>query len=301
MAVAVSIAACGGEHSPAPPTKPTADPTVQLVEIEGTFQLASPGLTTQLRAFATYSDGVQYDVTRDAVWTVLNEGVVRVAPGGVATATGYGDTTVLASYGGVVSRYGFGFRVTALAGPQHALTGVVRDASTGAPLGRAQAVSRFSGVTQFAANDDNGFFDLGTAAGPTAITVARVGYEDAVVRANIDAATRLTVSLVPMPGSFVERSMEDGFTESSGAYGTHTYRISTKPGAPFDVQVQGLDCDSSPQLTLSARSSRGDGQDGNLTYTCYARVRLYDTDGDATVTVTGRNVTRFRLTYRESR
>ena len=300
MAVAVILTACGHEKSPAAPTKPTPEPTVTLVEIEGTYQLASPGLTTQLRAFATYSDGIQYDVTRDAVWTVFDEKVVRIAPGGMATATGYGETTVLASYGGVVSKYGFGFRVTALAGPQYALTGVVRDASTGAPLGGAHAAALFSGVTHYATTDGSGAFDLGTAAGPTAVTVGRVGYEDAVVNATVDAPTRLGVSLVPTAGAFIERAVETRFAPESP--GQWTSRISTKSDGQFDVEVQGLDCGDSAFLQISATSGTGGGTSGRFDFSCYARARFaIGGDGNIGIIVTGRNVTRFRLTYREPR
>jgi hypothetical protein len=305
LASAMSVAACGTERTPAAPTRPTPEPTVTLVEIEGAFQLASPGLTTQLRAFATYSDGIQYDVTREAVWTVFDQSVVRVAPGGMATATGYGETTVHASYGGVVSRFGFGFRVTPLAGPQYALTGVVRDASTGAPLPFAQAVVRFSAVLRVATSDGSGFFDLGSAAGPTEITIARIGYQDAMISPTVDAPTRLAVNLVPTPGSFIERSLEDQFTQYSGPIGFHTFRISTKPDRPFEAQVQGLDCDSSPALSINVltdgRTNRGGPGSLPAGFTCYSRARLDTTNGDVEITVTGRNLKRFRLTYRESR
>ena len=300
IAVALSVAACGEERSPAAPTKPAPEPTVTLVEIEGTYQLASPGLTTQLRAFATYSDGIQYDVTRDAVWTVFDEKVVRIAPGGMATATGYGETTVLASYGGVVSKFGFGFRVTALAGPRHALTGVVRDASTGAPLGGARASVLFSGVTYFATSNGSGELDLGTAAGPTIVTVRRVGYEDAQATASVDAPTRIEVGLVPTPGASIERSVEGRFGTAS--FDQWTSRISTRPDGQLDLEVQGLDCADNSTLQISAGSRTGSGDSGRPDFSCYARARFaIGGDGDIGIIVTGRNLTRFRLTYREPR
>jgi hypothetical protein len=300
LAVAASVPACADERSP-PPTTPTAEPTVQLVEIEGAYQLASPGLTTQLRAFATYSDGIQYDVTRDAAWIVLDEGVVRVAPGGVATATGYGNTAVHASYRDVRSRFGFGFWVTALAGQQYSLVGVARDASTGAPLGGAHVAALFSGVTRFATSDGNGFFDLGTAAGPTTISVGRIGYDDTAMSANVAAVTRVAVSLVPIPGAFIERTIEDRFTEIEGPYGVWTYGISTRPAGRFDAEVQGLDCADSPVLQLQAFSDDAPSDIVRNDFSCYARVRFPVTDGDIRIVVHGRHVSRFRFTYREPR
>ncbi len=52
---------------------------------------------------ATMSDGTERDVTADAKFDTLNEGVAKVTPAGIASTIGQGETTILVRYQGHAS------------------------------------------------------------------------------------------------------------------------------------------------------------------------------------------------------
>ncbi len=60
------------------------------------------GLSQQLTATATYTDGTTLDVTGTATWASSDPGVVSVTAAGLATATGVGSATVTATRDGAV-------------------------------------------------------------------------------------------------------------------------------------------------------------------------------------------------------
>jgi hypothetical protein len=132
------------------------------------------------------------------------------------------------------------------------------------------------------------------------VTVRRAGYEDAQVTAQVDAPKRVEVTLVPSPGASIERSIEGQFGNAS--FDTWTTRISTRPDGQLDVQAQGLDCTDNSTLQLAANSRTAVADSGRADFSCYARVRFaIGGDGDIRLTVTGRSLSRFRITYREPR
>jgi len=264
LLAATTVAACGERPSAVQPTAPGAPPYVDHTEIEGPQQAIVVGSTGQLNVFAVMSDGTRPDVTRDATFTVIDERVVTVAPGGFATAKTSGSTGVFASYRNVFTRLGYGIRVIEPPGRPFRLSVVVRDDHGGAIAGARVTSTGEDGVRN-AISDGNGF------------------------------------ALVPNPGAFIERRVEQYFDEfdyTAGDAVWHT-RIATRAGGFFDAAVASDNCDDNGTLQIVARS-------GGLAFTgvsgyCYGRLRFVVPAEDIELTVRGFKATSFRLTYREPR
>lgn len=72
------------------------DPTLESFEIDGS-DIVSVGLTTQLVAVATLSDGTTYDVNDKVSWTTSNAATATVDAMGVVTGIVMGDVTITAT------------------------------------------------------------------------------------------------------------------------------------------------------------------------------------------------------------
>lgn len=300
--LAAAAAACG-DGPAAAPTRPAVAALVEStsIEIPARPDGITVGETLQLQLFATFVDGTRQNVTRDALWTVIDERVVRIAPGGVATAVGVGATGIFASYHNVTTRIGVGIRVVHSRSDRVPLTVVVRDERGGVAGARVTAVAD-SGEQAFRLTDGNGFADFGSLPGFATFTTTKIGYADAttVVSGLIDP-TRLTIRLVEHPGSFIERRVEQYFDAFDYAAGEAVWqtRIATRYGGLFDAAVESDNCDYNGTVRIVARSA-------GLTFTsvdatCYGRLRFVVPDEQVELTVRGYKATSFRLTYREPR
>jgi trimeric autotransporter adhesin len=88
VAVWLFAAACGS-------TSPTAQLT--SITVTGNPTLNGIGQTAQLSAMAKFSDGTTQDVTSKATWQTGNAAFVSVSSTGVATGTGFGQTSISAT------------------------------------------------------------------------------------------------------------------------------------------------------------------------------------------------------------
>jgi len=301
LSLAVGLAACGEGPSAVQPTSPSATPFVTRTELEGPPRLESVtvGEVIQLRAFAVLSDGTRQDVTDSAQFTVVDERVVRVGPGGAATAVGLGATGVFASYRNVSSVVGYGIRVVRSTSEAVYLTARVRD-QDGVPIAGARVVAIGEGELRQGVTDDNGFADLGTGAGRVTLTASRLGYADATAAVSgVTGPVQVTMWLTSNPGPFIERRIEDAFDTFEDGFAVRRYRIVTRAGGVFDAEVDSQSCDYGGTLTIAARSGEAD-----ITSTggeCYGRVRFIIPRDEIQLTVRGQKATTFRLTYREPR
>lgn len=97
MALAASTH-CGKKSSN--PLAPSSA-TVTSLSITGNPTLKGIGQTAQFAATAKFSDGTTQDVTSKATWQSGNTADVSISASGLATGTGYGETTVSAAYQGM--------------------------------------------------------------------------------------------------------------------------------------------------------------------------------------------------------
>ena len=75
-------------------------PAVTRLEVEPAKRVAEAGATQQIRVVATYADGRRRDVTGWTRFDAMDEAVVKVSPGGLATTVGKGQGAVMARFGG---------------------------------------------------------------------------------------------------------------------------------------------------------------------------------------------------------
>jgi Protein of unknown function (DUF1553)/Protein of unknown function (DUF1549) len=76
------------------------DPRVVGVKVSPDHRRMEPGQEQQLAVFAMLSDGSETDVTRDARFDTLNEGVATVRPSGLAKTVGKGEANIMVRYQG---------------------------------------------------------------------------------------------------------------------------------------------------------------------------------------------------------
>lgn len=97
-AIGLAGAACGDKSRN--PLTPSAEPTLQSVEIVGK-ETYVVGETFQLQAIARFSDGTQQQVTAQAQWNHFNSGAIDVSGTGMLTALKEGKCGVVATYRGL--------------------------------------------------------------------------------------------------------------------------------------------------------------------------------------------------------
>lgn len=104
--VALLVAAACDEPrgSPTAPTPPTgvatgSTVTVTAITISGRTSIGEPGGTTQLTVTATFANGTAQDVTAQARWSSMADGILRVVSPGVVMAQSYGKGNVRVQYG----------------------------------------------------------------------------------------------------------------------------------------------------------------------------------------------------------
>ena len=76
------------------------DPRVVGLKVYPDARLMEPGQEQQLAVLATFSDGSKRDVTVDARFDTLNEGVATVRPAGLARTVGKGEANIMVRYQG---------------------------------------------------------------------------------------------------------------------------------------------------------------------------------------------------------
>ncbi len=88
------------DGAPEPEAKP---PTVTSLEVWPAHRVMVPGERQQLIVRAAWGDGRLEDVTADARFDALNEGIASVTPAGLVTAQARGETYVMVRFGGQVA------------------------------------------------------------------------------------------------------------------------------------------------------------------------------------------------------
>ncbi|MGF1582122.1 MAG: DUF1553 domain-containing protein [Gemmataceae bacterium] len=76
------------------------DPVVTKLQVWPRHRTMSPKEKQQILVTATWSDGVEQDVTSTAQFDTLNEGVAKVTKDGLITAQGKGETHIMVRFGG---------------------------------------------------------------------------------------------------------------------------------------------------------------------------------------------------------
>ena len=96
---AVALVSCGGgsDSLSSPPGPSPSTSTVTGVIVTSFSSVANPGESSQFSATATFSNGTNQDVTRQASWTSTNPSVATVLTG-MVTAVGAGEADILATY-----------------------------------------------------------------------------------------------------------------------------------------------------------------------------------------------------------
>jgi hypothetical protein len=298
----VGLVACGDSRAPAPPTAPTPTPTIIGVSIEGPLvrDLDFLGDTVQLRALARLSDGSQSDVTADVVWSVSNTAVVSVTTRGLVTGVGYGAGAVRAVYRERATEVGF--NVLSRLRADYRVSGVVRDAMTGAPIAGARVWR--GGADPGTFTDASGAFSHGGGViSGRFLIVSQFGYDFG--RIDIPGAnppTQLDVRLAPDIEPFIERSLVGTFSAvDATGLPVADHRIVTRAGGLFDAEVVGPGCRSNSGLRIDARSGGTRFAATDMPSGCYSRLRFVAPGSEIVLSVHGSSLPSYELRFREPR
>jgi hypothetical protein len=193
----IAAAACddpnGSPTAPSSIAGPSAQATPLTIAIIGNTSIDHPGETIELTASASFSDGTTRDVTTQAQWLVIDDGILTLASPGRMTAQRYGTTTVSVSYGTRGS--GVSARADLRVAPQgtYLLSGVLKT-DTGFPLpqSRVEAASRAGTMSTTA--DGYGFYAV-PAAGEAVIHVEKEGFRAAVKELTVSCDDRMDFQL----------------------------------------------------------------------------------------------------------
>ena len=185
---AVSVAA----PTPAVPAPTPPAATVTRVVVSG---LAAISSDAQMTASAGYSDGTIRDVTALASWESSAPGFATVSSGGAVTVVGTGSVELRATYQTVVGT--MRVAVTKPDASTFALTGIVRDSVTNAPLPGVE-LRMLGGSSGRTTTNQAGVYILGTLpAGRILIELNKSGYRVLEISVTIIGNQSQDVALEP--------------------------------------------------------------------------------------------------------
>jgi hypothetical protein len=153
LVLVLIVASC--DKSPTSPTQPdrppgtTNPPAVTIVRLEVRAPVSiAPEQSVQLIATAVRSDGSMENVTSQAQWSSSDAGLVRVSPGGLATAMRVGEASVDASYQGPNGTVYATASVVVLVPGTFKVSGLITDSGTAVPHVTVTVLSGFgAGLT----------------------------------------------------------------------------------------------------------------------------------------------------------
>ena len=99
ITVLFSLLGCGGGSNSN--SGGNGSPTLKSLKVTSSASSVAAGLTIQLTATGTYSDGSSQDLTTTVAWAASGSGAAVISSAGVLTATTQGSVTVIASSGSV--------------------------------------------------------------------------------------------------------------------------------------------------------------------------------------------------------
>jgi hypothetical protein len=242
------------------------------------------GDAVQLRALARLSDLSQSDVTAR----------------GLVTGVGYGAGAVRAVYRERAAEVGF--NVLSRLRADYRVSGVVRDAVTGAPI--VGALVWRGGADPGILTDANGAFTHagGVVSGRT-LMVSMFGYDFG--RIDIPGANppaQLDVRLAPDAEPFIERSLVGTLSAvDPNGLPVADHRIVTRAGGLLDAEVVGPGCRSNSSLRIDARSGGIRFAATDMPSGCYSRLRFVAPDSELVLSVHGSSLQSYELRFREAR
>ena len=147
-------------------------PTLQSIAVSAANSTLRTGLSEQLTATGTFSDGSTQNVTNSVTWSSSNPAAVRVGTGAVALAAGVGQATISATQGSVSG--------TVTISASASISGTVSPAAAGT------ALTLSGGASATTSTDANGNYSFTVLAnGAYSVTPTKTLYSFAPVNAAV--------------------------------------------------------------------------------------------------------------------
>ncbi|HXG72559.1 MAG TPA: hypothetical protein VNJ04_18300 [Gemmatimonadaceae bacterium] len=186
VSIGLALAACDRKPptSPPPPVLPPG-PAAPVQTVRLSIVAPSeiePGESVQLTANAIKSDGSVENVSSQARWSPTNSPILQVSPTGLATGTGRGQETVIASF----ANRSVGARVLVLPRGTFAVTGNIKESGFGVPLVLVTVITGIgTGLTTL--TNVNGYYELYGVSGPVQIQLKKEGYVNTLRQVDVAA------------------------------------------------------------------------------------------------------------------
>jgi carboxypeptidase family protein/Big-like domain-containing protein/all-beta uncharacterized protein len=243
--IAATVAACAkNNNSSNPPTTPS--PTVTSVAVTGSAPLV--GLSAQLTATASLSNGTTQNVTSQATWQSSNTTLATVNNAGVVTGVAPGEVDITATYQSVAGRS----RLT-IVNATYSLSGTVTDATSGGILPNINMQITSGPSTGLATKTDAaGAYTLtGVLAGAATVSASAVGYETQAKTATVVGNTTLDFVLVRVPACRYTLSVTSQNVPATG--GNFSFTATSPDACSWTAST------STSWITLAATSGNSPG------------------------------------------
>ena len=254
--------------TPTPP--PVATPTVTGVSVSGAAPIT--GLTSQMTATASLSNGTTQSVTNLATWQSSNPNVATVSAGGLVSGRAPGAVDVTATYQNVNGIA----RLNVSAPPTYTLNGTVTDGTSGGILpGIRVSITTGTDTGKSTTTDGSGRYAISAlSTGSVTVTASATSYTAVDKIVSISSDTRLDFVLprtapppttTPPPAGFGTGASVGLTTDSSTCRcwdATITFRIN-------GINASTLSCSGSTQVAVApgAYTLQGCDKTGCLTST----------------------------------
>ena len=191
LALGLAIVACGGGSSlPSTPSTPPTPAAATVASVAVSGSAPAVGLSSQLMAMATMSNGTTQNVSSQATWSSSTQSVAAVNSAGVVTGVSAGDVDITATYTNVAGRLRLTIQRPTAA--TYTLVGTITDATSGGILPGILVVVQDGGnAGRNATTNSGGTYTLADlAAGTFTLSAAASGYQTATKSVAVAANTR---------------------------------------------------------------------------------------------------------------
>ena len=267
VAMVVTIA-CSGKSSTSP-----SPPAATITSVSVTGSAPPVGLTAQLTAMATLSDGTTQSVTSQAAWQSSNPAIATVTNAGLVTGAAPGDVDIIATYQSIAGRT----RLT-ITRATFSITGNVTDAtSTGVLPNINMQITTGPSTGTSAKTDATGAYSLtGVLAGDATVTASAVGYDTQAKTVTVIGNTRLDFVLVRVSPCAFSLSVTSQNVPASG--GSFSFIANSPSACSWTAST------STPWITLGATSGTAPGI---ISYTVAANSTISARTGSIRVSWSG--------------
>ena len=254
VVAAVTVAACSRKSGDSPTT-----PTASVTSVAVTGNAPTIGLTAQLTATATFSSGVNQNVTSQATWQSSNTAIATVNSAGVVTGVSAGDVDITATYQAVAGRARLSVVPTT-----YTLSGAVTDGTSGGVLPNINMqISSGANAGISTRTDGAGAYSFAAVLpGALTLSASAVSYQTLEKAVTVVGNTRVDFVLQRTPGcAYTLSPTAQNVPASGGSFSFTATSNTSDPSCTWSAST------TTPWMTVGATAGTSPG---TITFTAAA-------------------------------